>query len=127
RGNRGGGRPKGVPNKATQEIKEFAREFLMSETYRANLQRRIMAGKAPQMEVLLHQYGFGKPRVQVEIASPPQPHTTVADIMKHMTKDERREFGDIFKRAEARMAAEHLPPGSRDGAVRHHPEPLDAS
>jgi hypothetical protein len=61
KGNPGGGHPKGVPNKATQEIKEFARHFLQSETYRRSAKRRILAGKAPQLEILLHHYAFGKP------------------------------------------------------------------
>jgi hypothetical protein len=33
KGNPGGGRPKGAQNKATLEIKEFTRNFLMSDRY----------------------------------------------------------------------------------------------
>src|SRR5262249_41535969 len=72
-GNPGGGRRKGAPNKATRNVKEFARDFLASDTYRANVKRRIMGGKAPHMEVLLHHYAFGKPKFQVgdaEVTSP---------------------------------------------------------
>ena len=58
------GAPKGVPNKATQEIKEFARNILMSESYLRNLSQRIEAGKAPQMEVLLHHTGQAKAYVR---------------------------------------------------------------
>jgi len=61
KGNRGGGRRKGVPNKATQEIKEFTRDFLQSDAYRRNVERGILAGKAPQLEILFHYYAFGKP------------------------------------------------------------------
>jgi hypothetical protein len=61
KGNPGGGRPKGAQNKATLEIKEFARNFLMSDRYQRTLERRILAGTAPHMEVLLHHYAFGKP------------------------------------------------------------------
>jgi hypothetical protein len=59
KGNPGGGRPKGAQNKATLEIKEFARNFLMSDRYQRTLERRILAGTAPHMEVLLHHYAFG--------------------------------------------------------------------
>ena len=40
KGNPGGGRPKGAQNKATLEIKEFARNFLMSDRYQRTLERR---------------------------------------------------------------------------------------
>lgn len=36
-GKPGGGRPKGAQNKATLEIKEFARNFLKSDRYRRTL------------------------------------------------------------------------------------------
>jgi hypothetical protein len=48
KGNPGGGRPKGAQNKAILEIKEFARNFLMSDRYQRTLERRILAGTAPQ-------------------------------------------------------------------------------
>lgn len=57
-----GGRKKGTPNKATVEIKAFAREFLARPAYRKSLQRRVDAGKAPHMEPLLHYYAHGKPK-----------------------------------------------------------------
>jgi hypothetical protein len=52
KGNPGGGRPKGAQNKATLEIKEFARNFLMSDRYQRTLERRILAGTAP------HTWGY---------------------------------------------------------------------
>ena len=114
KGNPGGGRPKGVPNKATLEIKDFGRSFLMSDKYRETLKRRIMAGAAPHMEVLLHHYSFGKPRFQVgdvEVA-PPRHDPALVEVVKRMTKEERREFAAISRRgqalwdtAQARLAA----------------------
>lgn len=61
------GRPKGALNKATREIKGFARAFLESEAYVTSLQRRLVSGKAPHMETLLHYYAYGKPKETVDL------------------------------------------------------------
>lgn len=55
------GRPKGAVNKATREIKEFAREVLEDPEYVESLKARIKAGEASHMEVLLAHYAYGKP------------------------------------------------------------------
>jgi hypothetical protein len=101
-GNPGGGRPKGVPNKATLEIKAFARTFLMSDQYRRSLERRIEAGRAPQMEVLLHHYAFGKPTDKyVEPAPAPQSQRSEAsEAIKRMTNEEQLEMYSLIKRME---------------------------
>jgi hypothetical protein len=59
---KGGGRPRGVPNKASLEIKKSARLLVEDEDYQASLKQRITAGKAPHMETLLFQYAYGKPK-----------------------------------------------------------------
>jgi hypothetical protein len=87
KGNRGGGRPKGVPNKATQEIKEFARTFLQSPEYRRSLKRRILAGKAPQLEILMLHYGFGRPTATVEVP-PPEVRQVVGIYIPHNGRGE---------------------------------------
>jgi hypothetical protein len=94
-GNPGGGRPKGAPNKATREIKEFARNFLMSDKYQRSLERRILAGTAPHMEVLLHHYAFGKPTDKYVEPAPPAPPE--AELKSRMTKEEHREMYDLRK------------------------------
>ena len=65
---RGGspGRPKGIPNKNTQEVKEFCQRLLSDRIYRANLRKRLQDGTAGSIETLLWQYGYGKPKEQVE-------------------------------------------------------------
>jgi hypothetical protein len=98
KGNRGGGRKKGVPNKATQEIKDFARNFLMSEEYRENLKQRILAGDAPHMEMLLHHYGFGKPKSSVEVLAS---GLTGAALIQSTTAEDVRAIVDLARQLRA--------------------------
>lgn len=46
----GPGRPKGVPNKATREVKEWMTAFAAKPEYRASVERRLLSGKAPHIE-----------------------------------------------------------------------------
>lgn len=62
------GRPKGIPNKATREIKAIAAELLSDPAYVASLRRRLPAGKAPHMETLLHHYAYGKPKESLAVS-----------------------------------------------------------
>lgn len=57
-----GGRKAGTLNKVTVEIKEFARSMLEDPVYQERLRGRISQGKAPQIEVLLFHYAYGKPK-----------------------------------------------------------------
>ena len=61
------GRPKGVPNKATVEVKAVCAQLLDDPRYRARLKTRLLAGKlAPVVECMLWYYRFGKPKESVE-------------------------------------------------------------
>ncbi len=60
------GRPKGCLNKTTIEVKELAQSLIENPEYRRNLMERITAGEAPQMEVLMWFYAYGKPKERVE-------------------------------------------------------------
>jgi hypothetical protein len=66
---RGGspGRPKGIPNKASFEIKHFCRSITESRTYQASLKKRLIEGKAPHMEPLIFAYAYGKPVEKIQI------------------------------------------------------------
>lgn len=67
---RGGGRPKGVPNKATQAQKEFFQSILESAEYRASFMRRVLKGD-PTLEQLMHHYALGKPKDTLALETPP--------------------------------------------------------
>jgi len=62
------GRKTGTPNKATADIKEFARTVLTSAEYRKAVTDRIVRGKAPVIEKLLYHYAFGRPVERVEMS-----------------------------------------------------------
>jgi hypothetical protein len=63
------GRPKGVPNKATQQVKELARRLVEDPEYLKKLGAglRKRKGVAPAVETLLWHYAYGKPKEQIEI------------------------------------------------------------
>lgn len=50
---RGGGRPKGVPNKITQAAKDFALAVLDDPEWQASAKARMIAGRAPHLEAHL--------------------------------------------------------------------------
>lgn len=62
----GPGRPKGVPNKTSTEVRELARALVEDPAYRKKLRERLLRGKAPQVEVLLYHYAYGKPKETFE-------------------------------------------------------------
>ena len=47
---------------ATVDIKDFARSILEDPLYQRRLIDRVIRGKAPQIEVLLFHYAYGKPK-----------------------------------------------------------------
>lgn len=57
-----GGRPKGALNHATREIQEIAGKLLGDKEYQDALKIRLKEGKAPNVEVLLYHYKWGKPK-----------------------------------------------------------------
>lgn len=53
---------------STRALVTFTQRLLSDKDYQAALRKRIIAGEAPSIEILLYQYAYGKPveRVQVE-------------------------------------------------------------
>ena len=67
---RGGspGRPKGIPNKATKEVKELVRKLVLDPEYQAKLKQRLLKGTLPPaVETQLWHYGFGKPKDTLDL------------------------------------------------------------
>ncbi len=64
-----GGRPKGSPNRTTLEGREFARRLIEDPEYQVSLRGRLIAGKAPQMEMLLFNHAYGKPVERHEVTA----------------------------------------------------------
>ena len=67
---RGGspGRPKGVPNKATKEVKELSRRLVLDPEYQQKLKQRLLKGTlTPVVECLLWHYAFGKPKDTLDL------------------------------------------------------------
>jgi hypothetical protein len=62
-----GGRPKGSLNRKTIEVREFARGLIEDPEYQSSLRRRVIEGKAPQMEMLLFKYAYGQPVERHEV------------------------------------------------------------
>ena len=76
---RGPGRPKGLPNIATREHKEFCKQFLESPEYRKSAMVRMLKGKAPHLESLALGYAYGQPKRELEITAK-RPTTFVLSV-----------------------------------------------
>lgn len=65
---RGGGRPKGVPNKATVETKQFFGRILSDPIYQTNLIERMRAGTVPPaVETMAWYFWAGKPKETIGV------------------------------------------------------------
>jgi len=97
---RGGGRPKGVPNKVTADARRAANALIDDPAYRATLRQRLIAGTLPPadqcqlllravlivvdqpaVETLLWTYAKGMPKPRLE-PQPPASTQTTAEALK---------------------------------------------
>jgi hypothetical protein len=77
------GRPKGVKNKSTIEIRDFAKRLIADKAYQKNLRVRLREGSAPHMETLLFHYAYGKPTETIDLGATAA--TALADLVKRAT------------------------------------------
>ena len=64
------GRLPGTRNKATVEAREFANRLIDDVEYREALRRRLIAGTAGAMEVVVWAYAKGRPVARIEQGAP---------------------------------------------------------
>lgn len=87
-GKPGPGRPKGLPNKATQEMQAFARKVTLNDPkWVASAIERMEAGKAPHIETYLLQMGYGKPKETVELTGADGGPVQTVDMSKLSVKE----------------------------------------
>ena len=73
-----GGRRVGTRNKVSGEARAVARGLLDDPAYWKSLKRRLIRGEAPRIELLIWEYGYGKPRVAPDEA--PEGADSTADL-----------------------------------------------
>lgn len=62
------GRPKGVPNKVTLEVREAARQFVEDPVGQAKLLEQYQQGSMnPTVLQMLYHYAYGKPKDTLEL------------------------------------------------------------
>ena len=68
----GPGRPRGVPNRTTIEVREASRALVEDPAYRRKLAEDLRKRKvAPMIEQMLWHYAYGKPKHLLEIRGAP--------------------------------------------------------
>jgi hypothetical protein len=60
-----GGRQPGTANKTTLMIKDLALGLVQDPQYLASLKKRMESGRSPQLEILMHYYAYGKPKIEI--------------------------------------------------------------
>lgn len=63
------GRPPGIPNIATRDIKAFCQAELSDPDYVVMARQRVRAGTAPALEILWYHLAFGKPKETVDLTA----------------------------------------------------------
>jgi hypothetical protein len=117
RGHKGrGGRPKGALNRSTLEVRALARGLLEDPAYLTALRRRLLAGKAGQIEALLFAYAFGRPidrpTVPAEASGhvPPNGSGLSTPPALDLSKEGREKLLGLVEAVRAYLNASTIPP-----------------
>jgi len=86
-----GGRRVGVPNKTTGEARAMARRFLDDPAYWKSLKRRLIRGEAPRIELLIWEYGYGRPRAELDDAPGSDPTADLVQLLEQLGEDPNRQ------------------------------------
>jgi len=86
-----GGRRVGVPNKTTGEGRAMARRLLDDPAYWKSLKRRLIRGEAPRLELLIWEYGYGRPRAPLDDAPGTDPTADLVQMLEKLGEDPNRQ------------------------------------
>jgi hypothetical protein len=104
---RGGpGRPKGVPNKVTVEVREAASALVDDPVYRKKLRDDLRKRKlAPAVEVLLWHYAKGKPKETIDVDLTNRVQVLGEEEVRRMTDEELAAAAKALAATAAALAA----------------------
>ena len=86
-----GGRRVGVPNKTTGEARAKARGLLDDPAYWKSLKRRLVRGAAPRIELLIWEYGYGRPSAERDDAPGSDPTADVVQLLEQLGEEPNRQ------------------------------------
>jgi len=117
------GRPKGVQNKTTVEVRELASRLVTDPDYLENLEIRLKTGEAaPAVEAMLWHYAHGKPVDKVELTGPGGGPVAMRDETQRLTSEEqRRVMAELVAGARARIGQAEAEPPAVDEAPGEPP------
>lgn len=95
KGQGGPGRPPGVPNKLSRAAKAEALRLLEDPDYRAAFADAWKTRKiAPQIEMMVWHYAYGKPKETLQLESKTQPQ--MVELIRQLPEDAKKRLGEAM-------------------------------